>query len=622
MELRAQASEADVHSILLLGPGGQATLNPPEDTLGEDSDHAQIGLTSSPADRTGAPLAPLDVGKYTIQGIPSSYSPQLPSVTDASLAIATISQSPVTIAGTDAKTNLVPASPSAEVFTATISRMITIVKTSEKATQTSPTAQLSSENSSVTLPETTTYSSSSTVPSVAGTTETKALSGLHSPVVIAGVCLAGLVGLAMVATLLSWISRQHRRGLFRSNTSEKLDKWGITELTLAPSEEKNSLNDKQSPRDGEASLTSLDDTLSYHPSSTMIPLSKDGQSLGYPHHQQTQSSVPISTLTVAATPTKIGMLDGPYPTARPLPLQLQHDDPFHQSLCASHPSYEASTTQGRLTVANLAPGDISDGSRANSRLGHQSSPWMSPPSSVPLPQLPEFDPHFGTFVSRPIQDIPGSRNIITSYSNIYDIEAEDVGTNSQGSRDLTQPRFLGPPRELPDPWAPLNIRPKHNNMISVSSIPSEGPKSLNRAHSSTSLNQCNWKARAGRSPAETKEPSDEEDSQSAKDNNQTVMSSTHQPDYHASSNNLRDDGRLRSSCYKSLSASDSGKEGSRSTGRRQLFQVIQRQEELQRQQIVGELSRCSSVYSSLTGWSTDISDEERDDTKKLRLGSR
>ncbi|KAG8908984.1 hypothetical protein FRB99_000087 [Tulasnella sp. 403] len=313
---------------------------------------------------------------------------------------------------------------------------------------------------STTFPITSASSSSSSASASASPNSVNTSSSdNHAVPIIIGVILASVVGLAAIAASLSWILRmRHKEGgpcgcFGRSKYDQDiLEKWTYDEpYTENPPDlfgvRGTDVVASKSEEHGPWSAGGRG--LGINGSGTPYP----GGLYGTKSYGQTlsaQSQLPTSHYVAGAD-------DGMFHTPRPPFAHFQANEPYPHSDPRSQGAHsfspvEPPTTPGMLTVANLAPGDISDGiSNATSHPGLP-SPWMASPASLSVPQH-SFVPPFATHSNR---DANRQRPTNLPLSPLV----EEFSTNRENAA-MDRPRYtIVQGQELSVPWGPLRVHSK------------------------------------------------------------------------------------------------------------------------------------------------------------------
>ncbi|KAG8966965.1 hypothetical protein FRC05_002341 [Tulasnella sp. 425] len=453
----------------LIGPGGQATLAPPTnqpdlDTDGPypivDGENSNLSPFIDPNDDrrppTGPPQIPLNLhstGNETPTRIAPTATQGVPSV---AFRPGMLPSPPTAVPPPISATQLAPAitpiseASSVESNPPSTPTPFAVVSTSTVINAQTTASSLFNPSSSVSTP-------------VADPNDTSA-SVFNIPIIL-GIVVASVVAIAVVAATISWILRMRRKEGFcgclsgRKEDEDEIAKWDYNssyadttpdlfkekpELVLDYDRATVTSSLQSRSKEGNWSETTAG---TYPPDSHPSTFHVGGSPYGSFARGPTPGLITMQPPYIPPPSIPIQFaLDGPYFTTTPRPSYCQTADPFpnphpHPSQLPieirTSPVQSTISPGGTLVVANLAPGDMSDGL---SRPGTQ-SPWMhSPitPPAVAIPQRPwteSFSPHPGHCQDRLKEDrVPLSPL-------------------------RTQSTFDAPGSE-PTPWQPLNVQSK------------------------------------------------------------------------------------------------------------------------------------------------------------------
>lgn len=318
------------------------------------------------------------------------------------------------------------------------------------------------------------FQPSSSIAAVADPNDTSA-SVFNIPIIL-GIVVASVVGIAVVAATISWILRMRRKEGFcgclsgRKEDEDEIAKWdyGSSYIETTPDlfKEKPGLmldydrTTTTSSAPGRSKEGNWSDITAGTYASTVHPVALYTGGSPYGSFARSPTPAPIIMQPPYIPPPSIPIqlaLDGPYFTTTPRPNYCSPNDPFPNPHplqlpfdIRTSPVQPTVSPGGTLVVANLAPGDISDGL---SRPGTQ-SPWMNSPTAPPgiaIPQRPwteSFSP------------LPGHGQ---------DRLREDRVPLSPLPRESTH----DVPGMGPVPWPPLNVPSKSKSGSSASSTHSQ-----------------------------------------------------------------------------------------------------------------------------------------------------
>lgn len=449
-------------AYVLLGPGGQASLgsttttgdepaivpaeNPyggaPVFNIGGAGQVALVPTVGQPSATSAA--QPNAVAQTTLLQLPVAISSPRPTSTIMAPQAASRAASPTLL---PPNTVLPEPSPPVEVVT-TMTTDVQAATASPTAPSVPTAATGSSAPSGTGLSAKLAASATSTsrIASSTAASDTSNTSNYHNIPIILGIIVACIVGFAALAASVSFILRMRRKdrtggicGCFggRPPPEEGIEKWVYDE-----------------PYDIEKSMVMDSDC----ERATM----KNDCGAGWSRTTASSLGTYPATPHPMAHPAALyaGSPVSPYhhyqphlsfanPLDRPLAAHVNSSyDPYLQRPSVDHDAspVQHAPTPGQLTIANFAPGDISDGtSRPTTQSGLQ-SPWMAQTPDLSIPQRPwtaSFTPYNNPLGTSPVLPLP-----------------EGFGT----PRHETEPRYVGiQGQELTLPWAPLKVRTKSHS---------------------------------------------------------------------------------------------------------------------------------------------------------------
>ncbi|KAG9040658.1 hypothetical protein FS837_000332 [Tulasnella sp. UAMH 9824] len=468
----------------LIGPGGQATLAPPTN----QPDLDDLPTTVDGEDSNLAPFIDPNEGQR-----PPTIPPQVPFDFHS-----VANEAPTQTASTATQgTPSVPLRPGMLGMTVATTASPAAVRTIIPITQVPPTAPRTSQAPAVeskapsaslevavfstgtSIDAQTTVSSllqpSSSIPAAIGDPNDTNDSTFNIPIIL-GIVVASVVGIAVVAATISWILRMRRKEGFcgclsgKKDEEDEIAKWdynsSYVETTPDLFKEKPELvlDYDRTPVTSSLHSRSKEGNWSdmtagtYHPATHPAALYNGGSLYGSFARSPTPAPIIMQPpyIPPPSIPIQLG-LDGAYFTTTPRPNYYPPNDPFPNPHppqvpidIRTSPVQPTVSPGGTLVVANLAPGDISDGL---SRPGTQ-SPWPHSPTAPPAVAIPQR---------------PWTESFSPLLGHCQDRLKEDRVPLSPLPRETTH----DVPGSEPVPWPPLNVPSKSKSGSSASSTHSQ-----------------------------------------------------------------------------------------------------------------------------------------------------